>query len=231
MILLRKILPLTFLIAIVAGLFLVPKLVKIKNIECASQFGPCPAKISDKLALFEGLSLRDAKKQVRDYLSAEEAIAEFSLRFKLPATISVTILEKKPRFAMRNSREELYATLDNEGEVLTIVNESSLPFIIISGRPPNLGEKVSDKILFALKIQERLFSSYQVRSGELTGETLSVNLLEGYTVLFPLEGDRDELLGALSLIIYELNRPSEDSRIVQGTIKTIDLRFKNPVLK
>lgn len=212
-------------------MYLVPTLFKIKNIECFSQFGPCAQRINDKLETIEGISLRDAKKEIRTYLSTEATVGEFSLRFKIPQNLSVTVLEKKQRFALKDSKEQFYATVDKEGVVLSITNESSLPFVMVYQRPPNLGENVSDKILFALKIQERLFSTYQIRSGELIEETLKVKLPEGYVVLFPVEGDSDELLGTLALIIYELNRPKVDSRIEKEAIHTIDLRFKNPVLK
>lgn len=226
-----RIIYLLFFAAIVAGIFFIPNVVKVKSIECVSQFGPCSNQISDKLSLYKGTSLKNSKKRISVYLRTDASIKDFSVRLKLPSTLLVSLLEKKSRFALKLLNEEVYAALGEDGEVLTIGADTPLPFIVIPGRPPNLGEKVSEEVLFALRLQERLYSAYQVRSGVLTEDFLKVTLPDGYTVLFPLEGDVDELLGALSLIVYELKRPAEGSRIGKERITVVDLRFKSPVLR
>lgn len=223
-----KLLPAIVLLSVVAAAFAIPRTIKINAIECKSQFGPCSSEVSDSLKTHKGKSLSAAKKQITFSLSRNTTVKDFSVRFKLPSTLAVIILEAKARFAVMG--EGIYANLNEDGEVLSIGDDTALPYVVVPSRPPNLGEKVDDNILFALKIQERLYSAYQVRTGKIQGDNFKVVLPDGVTVLFPLTGDLDHILGALALIIYELKRGAEVSRIEQ-TISTIDLRFANPVLR
>lgn len=213
------------------GLIAVPSLISIEAVICQSQFGPCRENITLSLQEFKGKSFRKTKGQIESFLRGEAAVEKFSLRLKLPSTIMVTILEKKTRFALKQKNAEIYANLSAAGEVLAIESLTPLPVVVISVNPPNLGEKVAASTLFALKIQERMFSAYQVKEGEIVDDSLKVLFNDGYTVFFPLKGDIDEIMGALSLIIYELKRPEGDSRIEGTKISTIDLRFTNPVLR
>lgn len=213
------------------GIFLLLRGLHANSIQCSSQYGPCSELISEKLLSFQGQRLGVAKKQISLYLTSDPSIKAFSIRFKIPNSLFVSILEKKSRYALKAKNEEVYANVDINGDVLAIRPESALPFVVISNKLPNLGDKVMDEYLFALGIQEKIYSSYQVRRGELQENYLKVVLSEGYTVFFPLTGDIDKLLGALSLIIYELKRSPEDSRIEGKGITTIDLRFTNPVLR
>jgi hypothetical protein len=57
-------------------------------------------------------------------------------------------------------------------------------------------------------------------------------LKDGNKAIFPLEGDRDVLVGAFRLIYSQLNQDAQTSKI-EGvkTPFTIDLRYKNPVIR
>lgn len=213
------------------GLIGVPSLLPIKTIICQSQFGPCRESLTASLQEFKGESFRKTKGQIESFLKGEAAVEKYSLRLKLPSSIIVTLLEKKPRFAVKGKDSGIYANLAVSGEVLTIESSTSLPVVKVSLNPPNLGQKVDETTLFALKIQERLFSAYQVKEGEIVDGSLKVLLPDGVSVFFPLKGDIDEIMGGLSIIIYELKRPPEASRIEGVKISTIDLRFANPVLR
>jgi hypothetical protein len=77
-----------------------------------------------------------------------------------------------------------------------------------------------------------MFSSYQVREGIIEDESLVIELSQGPRVIFPLEGEKEVLLGSLRLVLSKLNNDAQDSKIenVSGA-SIIDLRFKNPVIK
>lgn len=221
-----------FFLAILISIFFIPELIKITKIECSSQFGPCSTFIEESLLKYEKSSFKKAKKEISTFLSSQNQIGSYSLRFKLPSTLSVLVLEKKARFAIFDKEKEIFATVEENGEILALFNETNLPYVEFENLTLNTGEKVTKEAQTALFLQERIFSSYQVRSGEVKGEALVVILPEGYTVLFPLDRDHEELMGALSLILSALKGSSEASKIDVGiNVKTIDLRFKNPVLK
>ena len=224
----RLVLPILFIALALAAFSFVPKFIRIDEVVCVSQFGPCV--LDDKLSLLAGKSLDEVKKEVSNVLSQEDSIADFSIQFKIPGTLEVAVIEKKPKFALKDSSADLLALVDKEGKVLKIVEESSLPRVTTAGRLPNVGERVKEESFFALNILYNLAASYAVVAGRIENNALVVNLPQGYKVVFPLSGDKDVLLGALRLLIERLNEGGKDSRI-NGGVTEIDLRFKNPVLK
>ena len=77
-----------------------------------------------------------------------------------------------------------------------------------------------------------MFSTYQVQDGEIIDSNLVVEVTGGRSVIFPLQGDKEVLMGSLNLILSRLNSEDEKSRIEGAeNVEIIDLRFKNPVLK
>src|SRR3990167_8976392 len=167
---LRNFLYPTLLAGVIGGFFFVPRLIKITEIVCISQFGPCSPGLVDSLSALNGKSLSEVKTQASSFLAESSGVKDFSVRFKFPATVLVAVLEAKARFAVKGG--EVYAGLNEEGEVLWVGSETPLPYVIIPSRPPNPGEKVGAKTLFALKLQERLYSAYQIRSGVLEADYL-----------------------------------------------------------
>jgi hypothetical protein len=72
---------------------------------------------------------------------------------------------------------------------------------------------------------------HDIEVSKIENSYLMTNLKDGYKIIFPLDGDRDFLLGATVLILNELNKDEMSSKIKVGELRTVDLRFKNPVLK
>ncbi|MBI4153583.1 hypothetical protein HY503_01115 [Candidatus Woesebacteria bacterium] len=226
----RLLLPIPIIALAVAAFFFWPKAIYIGEVTCRSQFGPCTL-LGDKLSGLSGSSLYDTRREVRYYLSSEDSISDFSIQFKIPDTLEVAIIEKKPKFALKDTASGFFALVDKEGKVLKIVEDSSLPRVISADKLPNVGEKVKEEYFFALNIIYNVFASYQARQGRVENNSLVVDIPQGFKVIFPLNGDKDVLLGALRLLIERLNASSKDTRINETGISQIDLRFKNPVLK
>jgi hypothetical protein len=88
------------------------------------------------------------------------------------------------------------------------------------------GTKVDDKLLLAAQLVSDLYNLYAVKTGEIQNDYLQVDQVMGKSVVFPLTGDRDLLIGSIRFILSRLKVESFDPRI-----NLIDLRFKNPVLK
>lgn len=225
----RLVLPILFIAVSFAAFTFAPKFIQINEVVCRSQFGPCTL-FGDKLSELAGKSLYETKREIKSVLLQEGSISDFSMQFKIPGTLEVAVIEKKPKFALKDSSSNLFALVDKEGKVLKIVEDSSLPQVLTTGKLPNVGEKVKEEYFFALNIVYNVSASYAVVAGRIENNSLLVNVPQGYKVVFPLSGDTDVLLGALRLLIERLNDAGKDSRISEG-ITEIDLRFKNPVLK
>lgn len=168
-----------------------------------------------------GKSLAEAKTTLKSILAKDLLIKDFSLQYKLPETLQIYILIKKPKFALWNQEEKKAVLVDEAGTVLTEVEATNLPKVIVSGKLLARGEKVNQKELFALELIAGLNYFYQVNEGVLFEQRLEVILPGGIRVIFPLTGDRQVLLASLKAVF--------SGKI--DKIREIDLRFKNPVLK
>lgn len=212
-----------------------PRLIKVNEIYCESQYGPCDSETELELRETSGQSLHDAKKNISEYLSQISTVSDFTSRYQIPDKINIHLILKKPHAGLYSGQGQL-ALVDEDGVVLSYSETTSLPILRIKGVPPSVGDKVDKNTLFSLKIFTYMNMVFDVSEGELEDEVLKFPLREGPQVLFPKEGDQKVLIGSLILIVNKLNNGSlettmEDNRRACGQTCTIDLRFKNPVVK
>lgn len=202
-------------------LFLVlPRLIKVRKIECYNQYGLCSNEFLTKVNPVLNGSFDTAKKKITEEFKNTKLIEKYSFRFKLPATLRIDLILKKPKYALYSKNTNEIAVLDGEGEVLEKVENTNLPYVVTSDNLPNVGEMVESKKTFALEIIYGIYYLYQVKSGEIVSNSLEVKIPEAGKIIFPLEGERDILLGSMKLILSRA-----------GKFKEIDLRYKNPVIR
>ncbi len=212
-------------------IFLSPFFVKVTT-ECKSQYGACPSELNAKLSpsgedkqMLNAKSLFQAKRESKVILEKNLMISEFSFQFKFPNILLVNILIKKPAFAIKNESNQT-ELIGEDGRILEIANNTSLPILIITGNLKKIGEVVEANQLFALKLIQGVNDMYQVRMGTIIDNTLVVELPADIKVIFPLDGDADILLGSLRVIYAKITNNDQKNRYSE-----IDLRFKNPVLR
>jgi hypothetical protein len=219
-----KKLPYLLLVVFVVFLFLVPLFIKVK-IECKSQFGDCPAEISSRLQKLNSKSLFSAERNARKDLKESFLISDFSIQFKLPNVMLVNVIAKKPYFALKNSSTGKFELIDQKGIVLTLTDNSGLPYAITPEPLKKVGESISTRDLFALNLILGVNEMYQVLYGTITNDALVVDIPPSVRVIFPLEGDSEILLGSLRLVYTKVTTS------YLGIYSQIDMRYKNPVLR
>ncbi len=197
-----------------------PRIIKVRVIECYNQYGLCSNEFLTKVNPVLNESIDTAKEKMAEEFKNTKLIEDYSFRFKLPATLRIDLILKKPKYALYNKNMNETVVLDTKGIVLEKVEKSNLPYIVTSDNLPNLGEAVESKKTFALEIIYGIYYLYQVKSGEIVNDSLEVKIPEAGKVIFPLEGERDILLGSMKLILSG-----------SGKFKEIDLRYKNPVIR
>lgn len=204
---------------------------KIEEFSCKSQFGECSPIIIEKISDISSCNYLNCKEKIDIVLSDAWLVDKYSYQIKLPLRIDINIIEKKPKYSLRTSLNDYVAQIDSKGMVINIRKSTGLPGLIIDEKIPNLGEKVNDKMLFALEMVYGVSKIQTIENASLIDNHLSVDMGGERNVLFPLTGDRDFLLGALTLILNELKKNELNSRI-EGVdrVRTIDLRYKNPIL-
>lgn len=224
---------LSIFIILVFLLLLFPRKILIKSIDCKNQFGGCSDEVINSLNTASNQNLPSSIRTLKQILRNENLIIDYSIQYKLPDKIHVNIIEKVAKFSLKGTINNKIAQAGKNGEILSIVDISNLPTLEIDGRIPNVGESVPSEYKFALEILESLSKIYQVRGGKIQGRQLHVVLGVSKTVIFPIEGDRDVLLGSLSLVLSNLDSKRNET-LSNGTRDiplTIDLRFKNPVIR
>jgi len=197
-----------------------PRLIKVKKIECYNQYGLCSNEFLTKVNPVLNGSFDTAKKKITEEFKNTKLIDNYSFKFKLPATLRVDLVLKKPKYALHNKSTNEVAVLDGKGLVLEKVENTNLPYVVTDDNLPNVGEILESKKTFALEIIYGIYYLYQVKSGEIVSNSLEVKIPEVGKIIFPLEGERDILLGSMKLILSRA-----------GKFKEIDLRYKNPVIR
>lgn len=220
---------LLFFLILLLSFLVIPRILIIKNISCSNQYGDCSENLELELEKAKGKSLIEAKKEIAGIMKQNLFVKEYTLRYEIPDKIRIYTIAKKAKFSLKNIEVDIYALIDQDGMVLGFGENSTLPKVIFAGKYAGVGETVGTKELFALNLISSLYYFYQVKEGMIVEDRLEVRMSDGVTVTFPLEGDRDILLGSLKVILSRLNEDAKDSKIKK--VSQIDLRFKNPVLK
>jgi len=217
-------------------IFFAPNFIRISQIGCMSQYGPCNPTLVSRLENLTGKKLKEAKEEIKNILSSEILVSDYLIQFKLPNSLEVSMVERKPIYSLTKQGASAYAQVDESGLVIRIDDKTPLPRLFTTGQIPNVGDRVDQKHLFALTILYRMFAFYQVQEGNMEESYMETKLKNGPKVIFPLEGDEDILIASLQLILARLNRESEGIRINENDIElsmitSIDLRYKNPVVR
>ncbi len=215
---------LAFIIALVLLAFASTFFIKVKEIECKSQFGPCSSFIENELAGLGGIRLNSLPFRLKQVLTSQVLVENYSWHLISIDKVLITVIEKKPIFAIKTL--ETFALIDKDGIIISFTKETNLPYIIYLEVPTSLGQKVPNRILFMGRILGDLFSQYQLKEAQAQDHSFAVNFSEKLIILFPDQGDKEKILGTLKLILSRLKDTSDLARI-----RLIDLRFKNPIVK
>jgi|SRR3989344_1479029 len=202
----------------------------VKNITCKTQYGPCEEEDYKKVQGIIGenlllVSSSKVKAEVLQNFKNEEVVVHKII----PNTLSL-IIEKRRAYAAV-AKDNLGGTflISRDGKTLSFVESSALPQLALGPEYPTpiVGENVPDPVIRAARIVSLTSKIRQIKKATLANSQLTVDS-EGTTIIFPEDGDPEVLVGALQLIV---SRAKMESPAVPKEPVSIDLRFKNPVLK
>ena len=220
------------LLVVVSSFFYIPRMLKIKNVSCSSQYGPCNPYYSSDLDGVVGMSVKDAKDIMEKMLSDNVVVQKYIIHYQIPGKLDINVVEAKPYYAIKLESSEKTYLVDDKGYVLSETSSTSLPYLVVTGIELEQGELIKDELLFSLRLLYDMNTLFQTAYGEYTNEGVLVRLPNGYKVIFPTEGDVKVLVGGARLIYQQLNSQAQESRIdTGGKAFTIDMRFNNPVIK
>ena len=199
------------------------KFTKVSKVSCTSQFGPCSVKVEKFLSRVVSENLFTARSIAMSYLAREPLISDFSVSLESVSVLRIFIIERYGYIAFKRNGSENYMIVDIEGVVIKDEKESALPVLSVDEDLPPTGQSVKGEQLFGAKLLKTLSDAYGVSRGYLDKDSLKVEVANETKVIFPLSGDKDVMLGSLRFLLSRLKPLQSGS--------TIDLRYKNPVIR
>ncbi len=207
------------LIFIFGSLFFLLKNLKVQNINCISQFGNCSPDLQAEILKAKDKNIFESFSLLKNSLKKENKVLGYSINLTLPFNLEINCIERTPIIAF-NLKNGNFALVDKDGVIADVAKNTTLPKILSSTPVSN------EQLIFISGLMHSLNTFYNINEGKITENGLEISNLNKKRVIFPLSGDKDILLGSLNLILSRLPSVQEAS-----TISTIDLRFKNPILK
>jgi hypothetical protein len=201
----------------------------IHRIECLSQHGLCGGAVVESLAHLPGTRLVKAKSEVVKVLSSSPLVESYTVGYNLPSSIRVEIIERKPDYAFRALAHKAAALVDQSGYVLSYANDYDQSEILTDTPLPSVGDRLTGAYLSALELYVKTDLISPINSAKIQQSNFYVDLQNGIQVIYPLDSDADMLTGSLVLLLARLNSGREELTIETAT--SLDLRFRNPVLK
>jgi hypothetical protein len=217
---------------VVSSIFYIPKALKIKSINCSSQYGPFNPYYSGDLQEIVGMSVKEGKDSAEKILNDSVLVQKHIVHYQITGKLDINVVEAKPYYAIKSENLGTTYLVDDKGYILSETTSTSLPYLVVSEIELAQGELVKDELLFSLKLLYDMNTLFQTAYGEYTNEGVIVRLPNGHKVIFPTEGDVKVLVGGARLIYQQLNSQAQETRIDIGDeALTIDMRFKNPVIR
>lgn len=231
-------LAITMLLFLTGGIYAIgwSGIFAIKTISCkVEREKECSAEITAELNRYTGnnlLLIRKSEIETR-LTTADRLIETIGVNLKLPSSLVVEIVTRKPIAAITSSLSFAEAvTVDSEGVILGKTDDpTGLPRLVwsgISGWP--IEERLPDNIVRAMTLGSlagerfRLEGFISIDSGSSAGMTAVMRLASGEKVWLALDKEPVELLTRLQVVLNQV-------RIGGNQVSEIDLRFDNPVVR
>lgn len=228
----------SFLVIFVSllGIFLI-SLVPLNKITCETEKSePCSQDIIQVLSKHENSKLYSSYALISADLNKEPSIDNFSINFDLlNLGWNVKVFPKKASYAIKNKNSEILSILSEDGNVISITDKDLLlPTLLIDLDLPVKGAVLDKSVIFALSIIKDIKFMYNIDYGTLTPDGLVIEVDSKKRLLFPLEGDREVLVGGAMYVLGRLNNKSSITKQEKNLLESgivIDMRFDNPVLR
>ncbi len=214
------------LVAVVVFIVSIPRLIRINEIECQSQEGDCSQYLANNFTTPKGSSLYLVQKEIKQILKNEVLVSSSSFQFIFPDKLKIYVVITKPNIALYNKEKNVFALIDPDGNVVSLVAATNLPYLGGDETIYSIGQKINTQSHFGLNILSYLNYLYQTKRANIENSSLHIELEDGTRVIFPLGGNEKELIGSLRLILSQ-----RENALAGRSVNEIDLRFKNPVIK
>lgn len=204
---------------------------KINMINCSLDYSECQDKSMlaelDKLK-GQNIFTLSIPKIISRLTSGDFTIREAGITRELPNILNVSLQSVYPVVAIQVAGDTNWIVLDDKNRVIGSRKENpNVPIVVVPG-PLTLtvGKGIEDKVLLhaiqlAARLSAELFSVKNITL--INDDTIELSLDGGNIAIFTPKKDELVQLRALQVILA-------DATILKG-VKTIDVRFSQPVLR
>lgn len=203
---------------------------RIKSIECKSQYSVCNSDLRTKLTSLKIGNIPSSKKELTGFLKNEPVVKKYSLQLKLDGTYLVHVEERTIKYCISGQRGTFYS--DVEGIVIKVSDVIDDKCIINNQSEYNLGDKFSDKDMFAQNVYYCLRNVTDKGEAFIENDILTVEYKGNIKLIFPLEGDSRLLAGKTYYIVSQFDMIKEYiiGKGYKG-VSEMDFRFNDPIVR
>ena len=214
-------------------IFLPIFLFRFERIECISKLrATCSSNMLDFLSHLSGKRFFDISFAVRksDFLSD---VAKYRLDFLILSREVRFLLEENNVFVAIASASDSFWMVDTSGRLVEKVNNRPDVLVVeVESFNYQINEKVPDDLLLSLWELNYLRTLYGVEKGIVFTDRIEVLVKDGPTLILPREKDYKKVLGRARFLLDSLAADFGKFKLDKSiTYITIDLRYKNPVLR
>lgn len=227
------ILPTILSLAVVGAIYtmLYSSIFQINHIDCHLDFGQCenPAVVAE-LEKYRGQNIFKFQSQTLSnrLTSGDFTVKDATLTKVLPDTLVVDMQSVYPVVALKLEEDPNWVVMDTKYRVIASKNVApNVPTLIVSGPLTfTLGVSPEDPNLLAslsltIRLSERLSSLQNIR--QIDQSTVELFLNSGQKVIMSTKKDENLQIKTLQAILSE--------GTISSGVKTIDVRFSQPVLR
>ncbi|MFC1649148.1 hypothetical protein ACFL2C_00335 [Patescibacteria group bacterium] len=223
---------LSFIVVVFVAVLVVVLLKKfqISKFECNTQFSECDQELVNQLNGSLPQDYFSARESLQDVMKNNTHIYKYSYQLRLPATIRVDILVRKPTIALKSENVNSVSLVDQFGKVVRVESTSNLPFLYIEGKLPNVGEDVGQFRMNQILMTLGFYSSFEIEKVIEENEDLYIHIFNTPLVIVPSTSDNELMVGSVNLVLSRLKHILQESKIDISEVQRIDFRYKDPII-
>ena len=217
-------------VVFLAGSFLSYSFLKIKKIECVSQYTKCSSDLGVGLDKIRKDKIFSTQNEIRNYLSVESLVKKYSIQFMLDGTFIVRIQERNAKYCLSSGDKSYYT--DEEAVVIKIDSAKKTNCVSEEGVDYQKGDRLEYKELQFQKLFYELRDLPGIGEAKIEGDAMKVQFRDGVKMFFLYNTDLELSAGKAYYIASQFDIIKEYI-INKGytSVSEVDFRFNNPIIR
>lgn len=225
--------PIAIIVGTIALLLIVFKtnILSIKQIYCQHDYQDCNLPhLQAELSKYLGINILkfDSLELKNKIIANNKTIKQVVISKQLPGTISINLISTSPKVAIKIQNGELqWIVLDSNFRVIKVVRKDpNLPTVLVNDVIKiQIGQEIdSDDIQKSLELATEISDNFfSVVSIQLEGDLITLILPSKITVFLTTKKGLHSQLKTLQDILADAK--------ISSAVRTIDVRFTQPVIK